>query len=48
MRDMLAGRRDNYVAEKRYLRPNGDVVWARIASTLLRDRRAARPITSSP
>jgi PAS domain S-box-containing protein len=36
MQDMLAGRRDHYVAEQRYLRPNGNVVWARIASTLLR------------
>ena len=36
MRDMLAGRRDHYVTEKRYLRPDGGVVWARIASTLQR------------
>ena len=36
MRDMLAGRRDHYVTEKRYLRPDGSVVWARIASTLQR------------
>ncbi len=36
MREMLAGTRQHYVAEKRYLRPDGEIVWARIASTLLR------------
>jgi PAS domain S-box-containing protein len=36
MRDMLAGHRHHYVAEKRYLRPDAGVVWTLIATTLLR------------
>ncbi len=39
---MLQGEIPSYVVEKRYIRKDGSVVWARISSTLLRDS-ANRP-----
>ncbi len=36
-RAMLSGERNDYSAEKRYLRKNGDTVWVRMVATLLRD-----------
>jgi PAS domain S-box-containing protein len=41
-RQMLRGEIPNYVIEKRYMRKDGGVVWARISSTLLPDS-ANRP-----
>ncbi|MDR3416786.1 MAG: PAS domain S-box protein [Nevskia sp.] len=37
VREMLAGQRKSYQMEKRYLRKNGDLVWALLAVSLLRD-----------
>ncbi len=34
---ILAGRRDSYSIERRYLRPGGDTVWARSTLTAVRD-----------
>ena len=39
---MLSGKRLDFTAEKRYLRPNGDYVWVNIVTTLLRDE-AGKP-----
>jgi len=36
-RQLVRGEIPNYVVEKRYMRKDGGVVWARISSTLLRD-----------
>lgn len=33
--DMLAGRRQNYTLEKRYLRKNGQIIWARLSVALV-------------
>ena len=38
-RQMLNGKIPSYLIEKRYVRKDGGVVWARISSTLLRDVR---------
>ena len=37
--ETLAGTRDGYSMEKRYLRPNGQVVWAALTVGLVRDDR---------
>ena len=35
--ELLAGRAESYVMEKRYLRPDGEVVWASLSVSLVRD-----------
>ena len=40
--ETLAGRREGYTIEKRYLRPDGTTVWAKLAMTLMRDERGRR------
>src|SRR6056297_96730 len=35
--ELLAGARTSYTIEKRFLRPDGSVVWAQTAVTLVRD-----------
>jgi len=35
--EMLAGKRDSYNIEKRYLRKNGEVFWTRLTLSLVRD-----------
>lgn len=37
-RDLLAGKTDSYQVEKRYLRKDGEVVWAHVTVSLVRDR----------
>ena len=37
MGELLAGRRDSYRVEKRYVRKDGKVVWGRLAASLVRD-----------
>jgi PAS domain S-box-containing protein len=37
VRGMLAGEIDNYDVEKRYLHRNGEIIWAKVNVTLLRD-----------
>lgn len=37
MRKVLSGEQNNYTMEKRYLRKDGEIVWARLASSLVRD-----------
>jgi PAS domain S-box-containing protein len=41
VRALLAGERDTYRMEKRYLRPDGSVVWALVTTRLLRDGEGA-------
>lgn len=41
VREMLEGKRTSYQMEKRYLRKNGDLVWALLAVSLLRDQGGA-------
>jgi PAS domain S-box-containing protein len=36
-RQLLAGERDSYQAEKRYVRKNGEVIWTRLTLSLVRD-----------
>jgi PAS domain S-box-containing protein len=36
-RELLAGKRDWYQVEKRYVRKNGDVFWARVTLSAVRD-----------
>ena len=36
-KELLSGQRDYYVTERRYVRKNGDVFWARISMSLIRD-----------
>lgn len=36
--EVLAGRRDGYQVEKRYIRKNGDVFWARLTLSAVRDQ----------
>lgn len=38
VRQVLAGERASYTLEKRYLRPDGETVWADLSVSLLRDR----------
>ncbi len=35
--ELLAGRKDTVIREKRYLRPDGSVVWCRVTLTAIRD-----------
>jgi PAS domain S-box-containing protein len=35
--ELLAGKRSHYSIEKRYIRKNGEIVWARLAVSLFRD-----------
>ncbi|MBP7690754.1 MAG: PAS domain S-box protein [Anaerolineales bacterium] len=44
-RELLAGARDHYRAEKRYLRPDGRPFWGRVAMTFIRDD-AGRPVSA--
>lgn len=37
MRQVLAGERETYCMEKRYLRPDGSVVWGELTGSLVRD-----------
>lgn len=37
VRSMLEGRAQGLIWEKRYLRKNGQVIWARLTSSLVRD-----------
>ena len=37
LREALAGRRDHFHREKRYLRPDGDVVWVLLSVAVVRD-----------
>jgi PAS domain S-box-containing protein len=37
LQETLAGRREGYAFEKRYLRKDGSAVWARLSLTLIRD-----------
>jgi len=37
IRDTIAGRRDNFVMEKRYIRKDGIEVWARVSGSPIRD-----------
>jgi diguanylate cyclase (GGDEF)-like protein/PAS domain S-box-containing protein len=37
MARMVAGEQDSYRTEKRYVRPDGSIVWAQLAATLVRD-----------
>jgi diguanylate cyclase (GGDEF)-like protein/PAS domain S-box-containing protein len=37
LRRLLAGKRDQYRLEKRYVRPGGEVVWASLSVSLVRD-----------
>ena len=39
MADMVAGRFGNYLRDKRYLRPDGAIVWAQIKSRLVRNEQ---------
>jgi diguanylate cyclase (GGDEF)-like protein/PAS domain S-box-containing protein len=41
LQDTLAGTRAGYQMEKRYLRPNGQVVWALLSVSLVRDAAGA-------
>ena len=41
LEDTLAGRRAGYQMEKRYLRPDGQVVWALLSVSLVRDAAGA-------
>ena len=35
--EIIAGKRDSYQMEKRYLRKGGDVIWVRISISVVRD-----------
>ncbi len=35
--DLIAGRIDHYWAERRYVRPNGEIFWASVTMSLVRD-----------
>jgi len=37
-RELLAGKSDHYLIEKRYLRKNGEVMWGRLSVSLLREK----------
>ncbi|MEC5397255.1 PAS domain S-box protein [Uliginosibacterium sp. H1] len=37
VKQLLEGKRDNYSLEKRYLRPDGSIVWANLTVTLVRE-----------
>ncbi|MHB8985933.1 MAG: bifunctional diguanylate cyclase/phosphodiesterase [Eubacteriales bacterium] len=36
-KELLSGRRDNFQMEKRYVKKSGDIVWARLNASLVRD-----------
>jgi PAS domain S-box-containing protein len=38
LEEMIAGRRDNVVVERRFIRKNGEVFWARLTYSLVRDQ----------
>lgn len=38
---LLSGRAEHYAMEKRYLRPDGEVVWVNLTVSLMRDSRGA-------
>jgi len=39
--ELVAGRRDHYQLEKRYLRPDGTTAWGRLTTSLVRDAAGA-------
>ncbi len=39
--ELVAGRRDHYQIEKRYLRPDGTTAWGRLTTSLVRDAKNA-------
>ena len=39
--DLVAGKRDVYVSDKRYLRKNGEIVWVNVQVKALRDEVVA-------
>ncbi|HEX2779721.1 MAG TPA: ATP-binding protein, partial [Gemmatimonadaceae bacterium] len=39
LEELVAGTRDEFELEKRYIRPNGQVVWGRVTATVARDER---------
>ncbi len=39
--ELMAGRRDHYQIEKRYLRPDGTTAWGRLTTSLVRDAAGA-------
>ncbi|WP_367382534.1 PAS domain S-box protein [Stenotrophomonas cyclobalanopsidis] len=41
VQDLLAGRRNSYHLEKRYLNRDGNVIWARLSVSLVRNERGA-------
>lgn len=41
--DLFSGRCDSYQVEKRYLRKDGQVVWARVTASLMKDPTAGIP-----
>lgn len=44
-RELVAGRRDGYRLEKRFLRKDGQVIWARLSVSLVRDARGSPALT---
>ena len=36
-KEMINGKRDNYVIEKRYIRKNGEVIWVNLSVSLVKD-----------
>jgi len=40
-RELVAGRRAGYALDKRYVRPDGAIIWGRLAVTLVRDAAGA-------
>jgi PAS domain S-box-containing protein len=43
--EMIAGERTSYTVEKRYVRKDGEIVWARLVASLVRDPRGAPQYT---
>ena len=41
MREMREGPRRSYATEKRYLRPDGEIVWARLHAAVVRDENGS-------
>jgi diguanylate cyclase (GGDEF)-like protein/PAS domain S-box-containing protein len=42
-RDLMAGNRDSYQLEKRYIRKDGELIWSRITAVVLERDDAGRP-----
>ncbi|OGP72670.1 MAG: hypothetical protein A2W09_01475 [Deltaproteobacteria bacterium RBG_16_50_11] len=43
--EVVAGKRDHYQMEKRYIRKDGAVIWARLTVSLVRSQEGERPFT---